>query len=74
MAFGHLSAHSMASRHGLTTEAQGTGADLGTPDTCWESPRGEVIANAAKFVLSAKARFVTGCTLPVGGGGEIGCR
>jgi meso-butanediol dehydrogenase/(S,S)-butanediol dehydrogenase/diacetyl reductase len=37
-------------------------------------PRGDVIADAAVFLLSAKARFMTGCILPVSGGAELGYR
>lgn len=37
-------------------------------------PRGDVIADAAVFLLSEKARFITGCILPVSGGAEIGYR
>lgn len=37
-------------------------------------PRGDVIADAAVFLLSTKARFITGCTLPVSGGAELGYR
>ncbi len=37
-------------------------------------PRGDVIADAAVFLLSRKARFITGCILPVSGGAEIGYR
>jgi meso-butanediol dehydrogenase/(S,S)-butanediol dehydrogenase/diacetyl reductase len=37
-------------------------------------PRGDVIADAAAFLLSDKARFVTGCILPVSGGAELGYR
>jgi meso-butanediol dehydrogenase / (S,S)-butanediol dehydrogenase / diacetyl reductase len=35
-------------------------------------PRGDVIADAATFLLSSKARFITGCILPVSGGAELG--
>jgi meso-butanediol dehydrogenase/(S,S)-butanediol dehydrogenase/diacetyl reductase len=35
-------------------------------------PRGDVIADAAVFLLSSKARFITGCILPVSGGAELG--
>lgn len=35
-------------------------------------PRGDVIADAAVFLLSDKARFITGCILPVSGGAELG--
>jgi meso-butanediol dehydrogenase / (S,S)-butanediol dehydrogenase / diacetyl reductase len=35
-------------------------------------PRGDVIADVAVFLLSAKARFITGCILPVSGGAELG--
>lgn len=35
-------------------------------------PHGDVIADAAAFLLSEKARFVTGCILPVSGGAELG--
>lgn len=35
-------------------------------------PRGDVVADAAVFLLSERARFITGCILPVSGGAEIG--
>jgi meso-butanediol dehydrogenase/(S,S)-butanediol dehydrogenase/diacetyl reductase len=35
-------------------------------------PKGDVIADAAVFLLSDEARFITGCILPVSGGAEIG--
>jgi meso-butanediol dehydrogenase / (S,S)-butanediol dehydrogenase / diacetyl reductase len=35
-------------------------------------PRGDVIADAAVFLISEKARFITGCILPVSGGAELG--
>jgi meso-butanediol dehydrogenase / (S,S)-butanediol dehydrogenase / diacetyl reductase len=37
-------------------------------------PEGDVIAEAAVFLLSDKARFITGCILPVTGGAELGYR
>jgi meso-butanediol dehydrogenase / (S,S)-butanediol dehydrogenase / diacetyl reductase len=37
-------------------------------------PRGDVIADAAVFLLSSSARFITGCILPVSGGAELGYR
>ena len=37
-------------------------------------PRGDVIADATVFLLSQRARFITGCTLPVSGGAELGYR
>lgn len=37
-------------------------------------PEGDVIADAAAFLLSEKARFITGCILPVSGGAELGYR
>ncbi len=37
-------------------------------------PHGDVIADAAVFLLSARARFLTGCILPVSGGAELGYR
>lgn len=37
-------------------------------------PHGDVIADAAVFLLSDKARFITGCILPVTGGAELGYR
>ena len=37
-------------------------------------PEGDVIADAAVFLLSDKARFITGCVLPVSGGAELGYR
>jgi meso-butanediol dehydrogenase / (S,S)-butanediol dehydrogenase / diacetyl reductase len=35
-------------------------------------PQGDVIADAAVFLLSEESRFITGCILPVSGGAEIG--
>jgi meso-butanediol dehydrogenase/(S,S)-butanediol dehydrogenase/diacetyl reductase len=35
-------------------------------------PHGDVIADAAVFLLSSRARFITGCILPVSGGAELG--
>lgn len=37
-------------------------------------PQGDVIADACVFLLSEKARFITGCILPVTGGAELGYR
>jgi len=37
-------------------------------------PQGDVIADACVFLLSDKARFITGCILPVSGGAELGYR
>jgi meso-butanediol dehydrogenase/(S,S)-butanediol dehydrogenase/diacetyl reductase len=37
-------------------------------------PGGDVIADAAAFLLSDRARFITGCILPVSGGAELGYR
>lgn len=37
-------------------------------------PEGDVIADACVFLLSKKARFITGLTLPVSGGAELGYR
>ena len=37
-------------------------------------PKPDVIADAAVFLLSDKARFITGCILPVSGGAELGYR
>jgi meso-butanediol dehydrogenase / (S,S)-butanediol dehydrogenase / diacetyl reductase len=39
-----------------------------------DCPRGDVIADAAVFLLSSRARFITGCILPVSGGAELGYR
>ncbi|HYT21874.1 MAG TPA: SDR family oxidoreductase, partial [Candidatus Polarisedimenticolia bacterium] len=39
-----------------------------------DCPRGDVVADAAVFLLSSKARFITGCILPVSGGAELGYR
>jgi len=39
-----------------------------------DCPRGDVIADAAVFLLSTQARFITGCILPVSGGAELGYR
>jgi meso-butanediol dehydrogenase/(S,S)-butanediol dehydrogenase/diacetyl reductase len=45
--------------------------DIHLLGTC---PRGDVIADAAVFLLSSHARFITGCILPVSGGAELGYR
>lgn len=37
-------------------------------------PEPDVVADAAVFLLSAQARFITGCILPVSGGAELGYR
>lgn len=37
-------------------------------------PEGDVVADAAVFLLSERARFITGATLPVSGGAELGYR
>jgi meso-butanediol dehydrogenase/(S,S)-butanediol dehydrogenase/diacetyl reductase len=37
-------------------------------------PEPDVIGDAATFLLSDKARFITGCVLPVSGGAELGYR
>jgi NAD(P)-dependent dehydrogenase (short-subunit alcohol dehydrogenase family) len=37
-------------------------------------PGGDVIADVCVFLLSEKARFITGCILPVSGGAELGYR
>jgi meso-butanediol dehydrogenase / (S,S)-butanediol dehydrogenase / diacetyl reductase len=37
-------------------------------------PESDVVADAAVFLLSDKARFMTGCILPVSGGAELGYR
>jgi meso-butanediol dehydrogenase / (S,S)-butanediol dehydrogenase / diacetyl reductase len=37
-------------------------------------PEPDVIADASAFLLSEQARFITGCTLPVSGGAELGYR
>jgi meso-butanediol dehydrogenase / (S,S)-butanediol dehydrogenase / diacetyl reductase len=37
-------------------------------------PEGDVVADACVFLLSEKARFITGCTLPISGGAELGYR
>ncbi len=37
-------------------------------------PGGDVIADVCAFLLSEKARFITGCILPVTGGAELGYR
>jgi meso-butanediol dehydrogenase/(S,S)-butanediol dehydrogenase/diacetyl reductase len=36
------------------------------------TPHGDVISDAAIFLLSEESRFITGCILPVSGGAEIG--
>jgi meso-butanediol dehydrogenase / (S,S)-butanediol dehydrogenase / diacetyl reductase len=35
-------------------------------------PEGDVIADVCAFLLSDKARFITGCIMPVSGGAELG--
>ncbi len=37
-------------------------------------PDGDVVADACVFLLSDKARFITGCIMPVSGGAELGYR
>jgi meso-butanediol dehydrogenase / (S,S)-butanediol dehydrogenase / diacetyl reductase len=37
-------------------------------------PEGDVVADVAVFMLSDQARFITGVTLPVSGGAELGYR
>lgn len=37
-------------------------------------PEGDVVADVAVFLLSDRARFITGVTLPVSGGAELGYR
>jgi meso-butanediol dehydrogenase / (S,S)-butanediol dehydrogenase / diacetyl reductase len=37
-------------------------------------PGGDVIADVCVFLLSDKARFITGCIMPVSGGAELGYR
>jgi NAD(P)-dependent dehydrogenase (short-subunit alcohol dehydrogenase family) len=37
-------------------------------------PQGDVVADAAVFLISDAARFLTGCILPVSGGAELGYR
>lgn len=37
-------------------------------------PKGDVVADAAVFLMSDAARFITGCVLPVSGGAELGYR
>jgi NAD(P)-dependent dehydrogenase (short-subunit alcohol dehydrogenase family) len=37
-------------------------------------PDGDVVADAAVFLLSERARFITGVSLPVSGGAELGYR
>ncbi|MBS1804815.1 MAG: glucose 1-dehydrogenase [Acidobacteria bacterium] len=37
-------------------------------------PQGDVIADGAVFLISRRARFITGCVLPVSGGAELGYR
>lgn len=37
-------------------------------------PQPDVVADAAVFLLSERARFITGCILPVSGGAELGYR
>lgn len=37
-------------------------------------PKGDVVADVCVFLLSDKARFITGCIMPVSGGAELGYR
>lgn len=37
-------------------------------------PNGDVVADVCAFLLSDKARFITGCIIPVSGGAELGYR
>ena len=38
------------------------------------TPRGDVVADVAVFLLSHRSRFMTGCIVPVSGGAELGYR
>ena len=49
-------------------------ADLDRMHALGYCPQGDVIGDAAAFLLSEKARFITGCILPVSGGAELGYR
>jgi len=65
-----------------TPMLEGWAASQGVPETARQHfgkmsllgycPSGDVIADAATFLLSDEARFITGCILPVSGGAEIG--
>jgi NAD(P)-dependent dehydrogenase (short-subunit alcohol dehydrogenase family) len=37
-------------------------------------PDGDVVADVCVFLASERARFVTGCIMPVSGGAELGYR
>lgn len=52
----------------------GIRASLDRIHTLGYCPRGDVVADAAVFLLSDRARFITGSILPVSGGAELGYR
>jgi len=54
--------------------ASGIGEYLNGIHALGYCPEGDVVADACVFLASDKARFITGCILPVSGGAELGYR
>ena len=52
----------------------GAGGQLGRELARLLPAHGDVIADVAVFLLSQRARFMTGCIVPVSGGAELGYR
>jgi meso-butanediol dehydrogenase / (S,S)-butanediol dehydrogenase / diacetyl reductase len=59
---------------GEQPDASGIRAYLDRIHPLGDCPRGDVVGDAAVFLLSGHARFITGCILPVSGGAELGYR
>jgi NAD(P)-dependent dehydrogenase (short-subunit alcohol dehydrogenase family) len=55
-------------------DGDSTGAYLNDIHPLGYCPEGDVVAEACLFLISDKARFITGCVLPVSGGAELGYR
>ena len=53
-------------------DPEATRQTLGEMSLLGYCPHGDVIADAAAFLISDQARFITGAILPVSGGAEIG--
>jgi NAD(P)-dependent dehydrogenase (short-subunit alcohol dehydrogenase family) len=55
-------------------DAAGTRESLDHIHLLEPCPHGDVVADVAVFLLSQRARFMTGCIVPVSGGAELGYR
>jgi NAD(P)-dependent dehydrogenase (short-subunit alcohol dehydrogenase family) len=56
------------------SDASGTRESLDHIHLLEPCPHGDVVADVAAFLLSQRARFLTGCIVPVSGGAELGYR